>query len=143
MLERAALAILVNVGALSWFTVGVSGFCWLARALCRPCWSKVEERLDFIVRLTVFLTCVAAALVEFKAVYEGKIWLAVVLNTVGGVAAGPDRLHRAFEANSGCRQVVRGEEEGQYRERRGRADREDESIEKMSEEGDLFCILFS
>ena len=41
-------------------------------------------------------------------------------------AAGPDLLHRAFEAYSGCRQVVLGEEEGQHREKRGRVDRGDE-----------------
>ena len=60
MLERAALAILVHVGASSWFAAVVAGACWLASAICQPYWSKEEDRLDIIMRLTVLLMCLFA-----------------------------------------------------------------------------------
>ena len=84
-----------------------------------------------MVRLTVFLTCLFAALVEVKTVNKDEVWLAVVLNTVAGVTLlaliifiGPLRLMRGAIKWYKTRRranLVRG---GQ------------ESTEKMSEEGE-------
>ena len=136
MLESAALAILVHVGASSWFALGVASACWLASAICQPYWSATDDRLEIVVSLTVFLACLAATLVEDKAVCEGEVWLAVVLNTVGGITLlalivfiGRARLVRSAVKWYGARRRANIVEVGE------------ESIEKMSEEGELFCIL--
>jgi len=62
---------------------------------------SVFGALDIMVRLTVLLTCLFAALVEVKTVKEEEVWLAVVLNSVAGVTLltliifiGPARLTR-------------------------------------------------
>ena len=101
MLERAALAVLVHTGASSWCAVTVAGGCWLASLWCQPYWARAEDLLDGMVRMTTFLTCLAAALVESKVVKGDEVWLAVILNTVGittllalVISIGPLRLLR-------------------------------------------------
>ena len=83
MLERAALAVLVHAGASSWLAVGVAGVCWLASLCCHPYWSRAEDLLDGMTRMTTFLTCLAAALVEAEVLEGDEVWLAAILNTVG------------------------------------------------------------
>ena len=88
-----------------------------------------------MVRLTVFLTCLFAALVEVKTVDGEEFWLAVVLNTVGSVTLlalvvfiRPLRLFRGaikwYEARRRANIVKGGKE----------------SIEKMSERGEKLKI---
>ena len=73
MLERAALAILVYVGASSWYAMGLAGVCWLSSLLCQPYWSGAEDGLDIMVRLTTTLVCVAAGLYEGNGVAEDEL----------------------------------------------------------------------
>ena len=101
MLERAALAILVHIGAPSSLAAAVAGLCWLSSLCCRPHWSMAEDSLDIFARLTMALTCLAACLIEAGAVSGSEVWLAVALNGAGGatlmalaVAVGPVRLVR-------------------------------------------------
>ena len=63
MLERATLAILITFEASSWYAVVVAGTCWLASAICRPYFSRAEDWLDIMVRLTTFFACTTAALI--------------------------------------------------------------------------------
>ncbi|GMH68230.1 hypothetical protein TrST_g5432 [Triparma strigata] len=71
MAERAALAISVHTGAPSLTAIGISGSCWFMSLYCRPYWSRAEDWLDIMVRLTTFLTCLSAGLLEFEVI-EGK-----------------------------------------------------------------------
>ena len=81
-LERAALAVLVHAAASSWFAVAVFGSCRLANLWCQPYLSRAEDFLDGMVRMTTFLTCLAAALVEAEVLEGDKVWLGAILSTV-------------------------------------------------------------
>ena len=83
----------------------------------------------------MFLTCVAAILVEVKAVYEGEVWLAMVLNTVGGVTL----LDLIFFI--GPLRLIRGAVKWYWARRRANiVKRGGESIEEMSERGENLRI---
>ena len=68
MVERAALAILMYVGASSWVAVGLAGACWLSSLVCLPYWSRAEDGLDTMVWLTTTFAYIAASLHEDNVV---------------------------------------------------------------------------
>ena len=137
MTERAALAILVYIGASSWSVVGVSVIYLLSILICQPYWSRAEDGLDIMVRTMTTLVCLAACLYQEDVVAEDEAWLTWVLNTVGCVTLatlvifiGPVRLVKgAFKWYQTKRRAVavRG---GQ------------QSIEKLSNAGEVLGSSF-
>ncbi|GMH54097.1 hypothetical protein TrRE_jg11604, partial [Triparma retinervis] len=85
MFEKALLAIIVLVGASSWVAVAVAGCGWLASAKCRPHWDQAEDGIDILARLTTFLTCLVAALIEEGVLKGDEVWVAITLNSLAAM----------------------------------------------------------
>ena len=69
--------------------------------LCRPYHKDEEDGLDIFVWMTTFLACLASGFLEASVFSGDKLWLAVILNTVGlgtvlaiSISIGPDKLRR-------------------------------------------------
>jgi len=83
MFERAALAIFVGFKVSAWAIVCFTGVGWFASFDAGPNHEKLEDRIDALTRLTIFATCLAAALIEQDVLKGDETWLAIILCSLG------------------------------------------------------------